>query len=135
MDVRQPTDKQINCVNIIVNILNISPPSEFTLSAYSSFISEHMAESYKVSNSRHLLSRDTDDNQRRLRAQRESDWQHTHCNVRLDDILSGKVLPPSWSGMNSFQYARHLRSLGMRTIEEEHEDTRRGLELFSRYEY
>lgn len=43
----EPTEKQIRCVNIIVNQLRINPPTEFTKAAYSDFISEHMAESKK----------------------------------------------------------------------------------------
>ena len=44
---QEPTEKQIRCVNIIVNQLRISPPTEFTKVAYSDFITEHMAESKK----------------------------------------------------------------------------------------
>lgn len=47
MPVLEPTEKQIRCVNIIVNQLNIRPPTEFTKAAYSDFISEYMAESKK----------------------------------------------------------------------------------------
>ena len=43
----EPTEKQIRCVNIIVNKLRINPPTEFTKAAYSDFISEYMAESKK----------------------------------------------------------------------------------------
>lgn len=42
---QEPTEKQIRCVNIIVNQLKISPPTEFTKSAYSDFITENMEES------------------------------------------------------------------------------------------
>lgn len=47
MPVQEPTEKQIRCVNIIVNQLDICPPTEFTKASYSDFISEHMAESKK----------------------------------------------------------------------------------------
>ena len=47
MEQQEPTEKQILCVNIIVNQLRISPPTEFTKAAYSDFITEHMAESKK----------------------------------------------------------------------------------------
>lgn len=47
MEQQEPTEKQIVCVNIIVNQLNISPPTEFTKAAYSDFITEYMAESKK----------------------------------------------------------------------------------------
>lgn len=42
---QEPTEKQIRCVNIIVNQLKISPPTEFTKRAYSDFITENMEES------------------------------------------------------------------------------------------
>lgn len=44
---QEPTEKQIRCVNIIVNQLDICPPTEFTKAAYSDFITEYMAESKK----------------------------------------------------------------------------------------
>lgn len=47
MEQQEPTEKQTVCVNIIVNQLHISPPTEFTKAAYSDFISEYMAESKK----------------------------------------------------------------------------------------
>lgn len=47
MEQQEPTEKQIVCVNIIVNQLRISPPTEFTKAAYSDFITEYMAESKK----------------------------------------------------------------------------------------
>ena len=47
MEQQEPTEKQIVCVNIIVNQLRISPPTEFTKAAYSDFITEYIAESKK----------------------------------------------------------------------------------------
>lgn len=47
MEQQEPTEKQIVCVNIIVNQLHIKPPTEFTKAAYSDFIAEYMAESKK----------------------------------------------------------------------------------------
>ena len=52
MEQQEPTEKQIVCVNIIVNQLHISPPTEFTKAAYSDFITEYMAESKKKPNER-----------------------------------------------------------------------------------
>lgn len=135
---KEPTDKQINCVNIIVNQLGISPPTEFTLQAYSEFISEHMEESKAASKRRSYTRTSSDDDaatyrRKKWRAQREADWRATHGGIRLDDVLNG-CPAPSWSGMTNAEFARHLRSLGERTIAEMHEDTRRGLELFSEYE-
>ena len=139
MAVKEPTDKQINCVNIIVGQLGIKPPSEFTMQAYSDFISEHMDESKAVAErKRQSWNRSSDDDaatyrRKKWRAQREADWRAVHGGIRLDDVLNG-CPAPSWSGMNSAEFARHLRSLGERTIAEMQEDTRRGLEMFSAYE-
>lgn len=135
---KEPTDKQINCVNIIVNQLGISPPTDFTLQAYSEFISEHMEESKAASKRRRHTRESSDDDaatyrRKKWRAQREADWRATHGGIRLDDVLNGRPAP-SWSGMTNAEFARHLRSLGERTIAEMHEDTRRGLEKFSEYE-
>ena len=136
---KEPTDKQINCVNIIVNQLGISPPAEFTLRAYSAFIAEHIEESKAVSKSRsYTRERSYDDDaatyrKKKWRAQREADWRATHGGIRLDDVLNG-MPAPSWSNMTNAEFARHLRNLGERTIAEMHECTRRGLERFSEYE-
>ncbi len=135
---KEPTDKQINCVNIIVNQLGISPPTEFTLRAYSAFISEHMEESKATSKRRSYTRERSDDDaatyrKKKWRAQREADWRATHGTIRLDDVLNG-MPAPSWSNMTNAEFARHLRSLGERTIAEMQEDTRRGLERFSEYE-
>ena len=65
MPVQEPTEKQIRCVNIIVNQLDICPPTEFTKAAYSDFISEYMAESkkkpYERRNNLELDAGDTSD--------------------------------------------------------------------------
>jgi len=65
MEQQEPTEKQIVCVNIIVNQLHISPPTEFTKAAYSDFISEYMAESkkkpYERRNNLELDAGDTSD--------------------------------------------------------------------------
>lgn len=52
MPIREPTEKQIFCVNIIVNQLHIYPPADFTRAAYSDFIAEYMEESKRMPHER-----------------------------------------------------------------------------------
>lgn len=137
MDIRTPSEKQVRCVDIIVKQLGISPPTEFTLTAYANFIGEHIKESQEKSK-RHQYTSSREESaadyrRRKWRAQREADWRATHGGITLDDVLNG-MPAPSWSNMSNAEYARHLRSLGMRTIEEQHEDTRRGLAMFEEHD-
>ena len=57
----EPTDKQIHCVNIIVCILKIPPPTQFTKIAYTAFISQHIADSRRAAIERRKESKRVDE--------------------------------------------------------------------------